>query len=99
MLNNFALIGRLVSDPKINETEEGKKVATITLAVSRSFKNAEGVYDTDFIPVTLLSSIASNTCEYCRKGDLVGAKGRIQNTDNILEMVAEKITFLATKKD
>lgn len=99
MLNCLTTVGRLVSDPQINETEEGKKVATITLAVPRSFKNADGAYDTDFIPVTLWSNITSNTCEYCKKGDLVGVKGRIQSIDGKLEIVAEKISFLASKKE
>lgn len=97
MLNQIVLVGRLVSDPKINETENEKKVSTITLAVPRSYKNANGEYETDFIPCVLWNGIATNTTEYCRKGDIVGVKGRMQCTEGKLEVVAEKVTFLSSK--
>lgn len=106
MLNQIVLVGRLTSDPQINEVE-GKKVSTITLAVPRNFKNQNGEYDTDFISCTLWFSIAENVVEYCRKGDLVGVKGRletkeIENEDGTknykLEVIAEKVTFLSSKK-
>jgi len=98
MLNSLTIVGRLVSDPQINETENGDKVSTIILAIPRSYKNIDGAYDTDFIPVSLWNGIASNTCEYCRKGDLIGVKGRVAKLgDEEMIVVAEKITFLATK--
>lgn len=104
MLNQIVLVGRLARDLEIKELENGGKVCEITLAVPRSFKNLEGVYETDFIPCTLLGSVASNTAEYCRKGDLIGVKGRVQRKGNdytansfpILELVAEKVTFLSS---
>lgn len=55
MLNQIVLVGRLVQDPEIRELE---KVGYITLAVSRNYKNRNGEYDTDFIPVTLFKGIA-----------------------------------------
>ena len=110
MLNQIVLVGRLVSDPEIKETESGKKVSNITLAVNRSFKNEEGIYETDFIDCILWNGIATNTSEYCKKGDLVGVKGRVQSTivsddsksideskKNELQIVAEKVTFLSSK--
>jgi len=94
MLNQIVVVGRLTETP---EVKEGK--AVITLAVPRSFKNAEGEYDTDFIPFVLMGAVATNTCSYCKKGDIVGVKGRIQSNEGKLEMVADKVTFLATKKE
>lgn len=47
MLNQAVLVGRIVKEPEIKETERGK-VSNITLAVPRSFKNSNGEYDTDF---------------------------------------------------
>lgn len=112
MLNQIVLVGRLVSDPEIKETESGKKVSNITLAVNRSFKNEEGIYETDFIDCILWNGIATNTSEYCKKGDLVGVKGRVQSTivsddsksideskKNELQIVAEKVTFLSSGND
>lgn len=99
MLNNTNLVGRLASNPTIEETENNRKVSTITLAVLRSYKNANGEYETDFIPVTLWNGIAENTMAYCKQGDVIGVKGRIQTTEGKIEIVAEKITFLSSKKE
>lgn len=99
MLNQMILVGRLTSDPTITKLEDGKEISTINLAVSRSFKNANGEYETDFIPVILYSGSATNTAEYCKKGDIVGVKGRIQTVDGNIELIAEKVTFLSSKKD
>ena len=72
MLNQIVIVGRLVRKPELNETENGKKVSTITLAVPRSFKNMQGEYDVDFIDCTLWETVASSTVEYCNKGDIIG---------------------------
>ena len=97
MLNQTVLVGRISNDPIIEEMED-RKYCNITLAVPRSYKNENGEYDTDLIPITLWNGIAENTKEYCKKGDLVGVKGRIQAKDNNIEIVAEKLTFLSSKK-
>lgn len=100
MHNLVYVIGRLVNDPEIKETENNRKVTTITIAVNRSYKNCDGVYETDFIPVILWNGIAENTTEYCKKGDLLGVKGRIERLANEeLTIVADKISFLATRKE
>lgn len=77
MLNQVVIVGRLVENPIVEENESGKKVSEITLAVSRSYKNGNGEYDTDFIKCILWSGIAESTTEYCKKGDIVGVKGRL----------------------
>ena len=66
MLNQTVLVGRIVSGPQINKTKNERKIATITLAVSRNYKNEKGTYDTDFIPCILWNSLAENTYEYCQ---------------------------------
>lgn len=106
MLNQVVMVGRLVKDPELRETESGKKVTNITLAVPRSYKNTDGEYDTDFVDCTLWIGVAENTAEYCHKGDLLGIKGRLQTskyekdgqTKYKTEVIAEKVTFLTTKK-
>ncbi len=107
MLNQTVIVGRLVKDPELNQTESGKKVTNITLAVPRSYKNANGEYDTDFITCVLWQGIAENTSEYCRKGDLLGIKGRLQTrkveldeeyTKTVVEVIAERVTFLSSHK-
>lgn len=98
MLNQVILVGRLTSDIQVEEKEEGKKVTTITLTIPRSMKNADGEYETDFIPCILWNSVAENTAEYCKKGDILGIKGRLESKDNSITVYAEKVTFLSTKK-
>ena len=106
MLNQIILVGRLTRNITVNKSENGVKVATISLAIPRSFKNSEGNYDTDFIDCVAFDNIAENTSEYCGKGDIVGVKGRVQSRvvsqedkkENVLEIICEKITFLSSKK-
>ena len=100
MLNQVVIVGRLVAKPIVEENENGRKVSEITLAVTRSFKNDEGIYDTDFIKCILWNGIAENTVEYCNKGDLVGVRGSLQClSGNELQVIAEKVTFLAINKN
>ena len=105
MLNQSILVGRIVREPEVRETENGTKVSHLTLAVQRSYKNVNGEYDTDFINCVLWKGIAESTCEYCQKGDLIGVKGRLQTRTieteeipkhNTVELVAEKVTFLSS---
>lgn len=107
MLNQSILVGRIVRDPEVRETENGNKVTNITLAVQRPYKNINGEYDTDFISCVLWKGVAETTAEYCKKGDLIGIRGRIQtrtvdlndeNRHNLMEIIAERVTFLSSKK-
>ncbi len=105
MLNQVVLVGRLSEDPVLNQIESGKQVMTVNLAVPRSFKNSDGIYETDFIRCVLWNGIAENTAEYCHKGDIVGVKGRLQMssfTDKeekkqyYSEVIAERVSFLSS---
>lgn len=97
-MNQLCIVGRLTKEP----TWE-----IITIAVKRSYKNEEGVYETDFIDVLLSKKIAQNVAEYCRKGDVIGIKGSLENRDiddgdghiihkNMI-VVADKVTFLSSR--
>ena len=106
MLNNTVLVGRIVRNPELKETETGRKVANITLAVPRSYKNIEGEYETDFISCQVWNELATTLKEYCKKGDLVGITGRLTtsvyevegNKRKSYDVVVENITFLQAKK-
>ncbi len=106
MLNQVVLVGRLTEDPIVSEHDNNKRRTAINIAVQRAYKNSDGLYETDFIRCILWNCIATSTCEYCHKGDLVGIKGRLQNSEYvkdgnkkiITEVIAEKVTFLSNKK-
>ena len=87
MLNQIVLVGRLTRNIKINKSENGKKIANISLAIPRSFKNMEGTYDTDFIDCVAFENIAENTASYCSKGDIVGNKSK-RYTDKVQIIIA-----------
>lgn len=90
-MNTVTIVGRLTETPKLEELE--RKTSYITLAVNRSFKNEQGIYETDFIKCTICRSIAEKTCEYCQKGDVIGVRGQLR-TNN--ELIADKITFVSS---
>lgn len=101
MLNQVIVVGRIVNELVLEETNEGRKYCSMTLAVPRCFKNMDGIYDTDFINCTLWEEKAKLTKEYCEVGDLVGVKGRLAclNSKNGMSLIAEKVTFLGNKKE
>jgi single-strand DNA-binding protein len=106
MINQVVLVGRLTKDPELRYTADGAAVANVTLAVSRNFRNAEGVIDTDFVHCTLWRKVAENTANYCRKGSIIGVMGRIQTRNYekqdgkrvyVTEVVAESVRFMGGK--
>lgn len=105
MLNSVILVGRLTKDPTVVETENKTKRTILTLAIPREFKNQDGTYDTDFINCTLWNTVAEHTCEYCRKGDIVGIRGRIQTSSYVkdeetkyrIDIMVSKVSFLMNK--
>lgn len=107
MLNQVVLVGRIVYDLELKKNDSGKKYLSMMLAIPRSFKNIDGTYDTDFIRCIVWDNVASNTSEYCKKGDIVGLKGRLQSRlvekndkkENIMEVIGEKVTFLTSSRD
>ncbi len=109
MINNVILVGRLTADPEVRELESGIVVCNITLAVTRSFKNISGESEVDFIRCSLWEGIANVAGEYCKKGSMVGIKGRLISKDNFvileggeskniksIEVVAERISLIKT---
>lgn len=106
MLNQVVFVGRLVRDPELRESENGYKYTNITIAVPRSYKNSNGEYEADYIDCKLWTGVAESTAEFCHKGDLLGVKGRVETRNFekddekkfITEIIAEKITFLSSKK-
>lgn len=107
LLNHVILIGRLVDTPSLETNSTGLQRMTITLAVPRTYRNQEGIYETDFIRCVLWNGIAHRTKEYCQKGDMVSVRGRLQirsyeNEEHelkyVAEVVVESITFITNKK-
>lgn len=95
-------MGRLTKDPEIRYTNSGKPVTSFTLAVKRTFKNAQGEYEADFVNCVTWNN-AENVANYLKKGSLAGVDGRIQTRNFegqdgrrvfVTEVSAESVQFL-----
>lgn len=69
-------MGRLVADPEIRSTQDGKAVGTYTLAVDRRF--AKGDQKADFIRCQVWEKKAEFAEKYLKKGTKILVSGRIQ---------------------
>ena len=105
-MNKVILIGRTTQDVELKRMTNGNEVTTFNIAVNRSFKNANGEYDTDFFPCVAFKKLAETISRYVKKGDLVGIEGRLQarnytDKDNIkryvTEIIVDNIDFLQPK--
>lgn len=99
MNNQVYLIGRIANDIENKQINEETNVVNLRIAVSRNYKNAEGVYETDFFDVAVWNGIGKNVSEYCKKGDLIGINGSLttDKNDGRIMVRAERVTFLASK--
>ena len=104
-MNIVLLIGRLTHDVEIKESPNGC-YARINLAVRRDFKNSDGTYDTDFLPITLWEGAATTCKEYCRKGSLISIKCRLQKNswespegkmNYSVDIIGEKISLIEAR--
>lgn len=108
MINNVVLTGRLTAEPELKYTGSGTAVISFNLAVDRTFKNAQGERETDFVNCVAWRKTAERIGNNLHKGSLCGVTGRIQTrnyTNNegqkvyITEVVCENLTFLEKKND
>jgi single-strand DNA-binding protein len=83
-LNKVILIGNLGADPEVRSTSNGSRVATLSVATSRQWKNQSGEKQekTEWHRVVLWnnkgSSLADVAEKYCKKGDKVYIEGSIE---------------------
>ena len=83
-LNKVILIGNLGADPEVRSTSNGSRVATLSLATSRQWKNQAGEKQekTEWHRVVLWNNKGSTLADiaerYCKKGDKVYVEGSIE---------------------
>jgi len=108
-MNKFIANGRLTRDPEIKFTQTNNtKVAAITVAVKRNYKNSNGEYDTDFFNCSAFSSQADLLEKYFKKGQEILISGHLQNrsweTDSgekryATDVIIETIDFIGSKSN
>lgn len=78
----------------------------MTVAVNRQFKNKDGSYDADFLPVVAWRQTADYCNRYLRKGSKVAVEGTIQtrsytaqdgNKRYVTEIIADHIEGLDSR--
>lgn len=105
-MNKIILLGRLVKDPEVRYTQNGKCVAQFTLAVNRPTKNAEGNYEADFINVVVWNKTAEVVGNHVQKGQRLLVEGRLQIRNYtaqdggkryVTEVIADRVEFIEYK--
>ncbi len=105
-MNRVMLIGRLTAKPELRYTSSNLPFARFSVAVNRTYSNAQGQRETDFINVVVWRKQAENVCNFLDKGSLVSVEGRIQtgsyddkdgNKRYTMEVVADSVQFLETR--
>ncbi len=88
-MNKTLLVGRLVADPELTKTSNGKSLLRINLAVKRRYKNASGEKDTDFVALVFWEKQAEHCTSYAKKGALLAVEGEIR-TRNYVDKQEQK---------
>ena len=105
-MNRVMLIGRLTAKPELRYTGANLPYSRFSLAVNRTFSNAQGQRETDFINIIVWRKQAENVCNFLDKGSLVSVEGRIQtgsyddkdgNKRYTTDVVADSVQFLESR--
>ncbi|HHU54395.1 MAG TPA: single-stranded DNA-binding protein [Mollicutes bacterium] len=105
-MNRVSLVGRITAKPELRYTNSQLPYTRFNLAVNRTFSNAQGQREADFIGIVVWRKQAENICNYLDKGSLISVDGRIQtgtyddkdgNRRYTFEVVADNVQFLETK--
>ena len=105
-MNKVVLIGRLSRDPELRQTAGGIANCQFNLAVSKNFRNKDGVVEADFISIVAWRRTAEIIANYCKKGTQIAVEGRIQTRSYdaqdgtkryITEVLADNIELLGSR--
>jgi single-strand DNA-binding protein len=102
--NQVTLMGNLTRDPELRTTPNGASVCNFSLALNRSYKNAEGNWTevTDYIDIIAWGPLGERVAQYLTKGRPALVSGRLQSRSweqdgakrSKVEVVANDVTFL-----
>ena len=106
-MNRVSLVGRLTAKPELRYTNGSNlPFARFSVAINRTFSNAQGQREADFINCIIWPKQAENVCNYLDKGSLVSVDGRLQtnnftdkdgNKRYTMEVAADSVQFLESK--
>lgn len=106
-MNKVCLVGRLTAKPELRYTGSNVAYTRFSVAINRTFNNAQGQREADFINVIVWRRAAENVANYLDKGSLVSIEGRIKtgsytdkdgNKRTSFDVVADSVQFLDSRK-
>ena len=110
MKNTVTLVDFVGNTPEVRTTQMGASITSVSLATTRSFKDADGnrQSETEWHRITCFKAVGKCVAEHVTKGAMIMVTGRIhyskwtdQNgTDRYgCEIIAEQVDFLAKAKE
>ena len=102
-MNKCILVGNLTRDPELTQTTSGVSMCRFTIAVNRTYANANGEREADFINIVTWRGLAENCGKYLSKGRKVAVCGQIQtrsyddkdgNRRYATDVVADDVEFI-----
>ena len=104
--NKVILIGNLVADPELKQTQSGIAVTSFSIAVSRKFNRDSSQQQTDFFNIVCWRSTAEFVTKYFSKGKSILICGSLQTrtwTDQqgqkryVTEVIVDEVNFVDSK--
>lgn len=104
--NKVILLGNLTADPETRTTPNGQSVTSFSIAVSRSFRGADGNRreETSFINCTAWGAAGETIAKYVSKGRQLLVSGRLQQHSwedketgkrrSAIDVVVEEFSFV-----
>lgn len=102
--NKVVLMGNLTRDPELRNTPNGQSVASFSLAVNRSWKNAQGETQeaVDYIDCNAWGKAGEIIAQYMQKGGAILVSGRLQQRSweqdgqkrSKIEVIVEDFNFV-----
>jgi single-strand DNA-binding protein len=108
-LNQYQCIGRLGKEPEVRYMANGKAVASFSVAVGSSWKDASGEKreETEWVNVTAFDKLGEICGEYLKKGSQVYISGRLKTdkyekdgqTRYSTKVIADRMQMLGGKTE
>ena len=106
-MNIVILHGRLTADPTMRQSNSGKSIAGLSVAVD-GYKDKDGNKQTDFIRCTAFGQVAEMLSRYWTKGKEIALEGNLRQNDytdnngtkhNSDQVVVNRVHFCGSKSD
>lgn len=107
MINTVVLMGRLVSDPELKNTNTGKEVTSFRIAVDRGYVKQGEERKADFFDIVAWGKTAAFICQYFKKGNLIAVDGRLESRTYqakdgsnryVVEVIANNVSFTGERR-